>query len=215
MNLPFQNQNTTNVPLYGLVLAGGQSRRMGIDKATLRYHGKNQGEYCFELLSAHCEKVFISNRKEQASLKGHRKFPQIHDSFRDMGPLGGILSAMVAYPQVAWLVLACDLPYVDKEIIETLIKKRNSLKIATAYVNTTGRLPEPLCTIYESKSRSHLLKFLNQGCESPREILTSCDIQLLNPMNKCSLVNVNDPEEYKRAIEFLNQERKPSYECRA
>jgi len=193
------------IPLYGLVLAGGKSTRMKKDKSLLEYHGKTQTEHCFDLLSVHCDKVFISNREDQSKLCGHKQHPQIHDTFLNIGPLGGILSAMKAYPDTTWLVMACDLPFVTCKTIETLIKKRNPLKLATAYQSAHNDLPEPLCAIYEPKSLSRLLEFLEDGCTCPRKILINSDIQMIPQDKKTSLDNINNPQEYKKALVSIEE----------
>lgn len=192
------------VPLYGLVLTGGKSTRMKKDKSLLEYHGKKQVTYCFDLLSAFCQEVFVSNRKEQSSLSAHKRLPQIHDLFIDMGPLGGILSAMIQYPQVAWLVLACDLPFVQESTIKTLVHQRKPSQIATAYRSShQPDLPEPLCAIYEPKALSILLQFLMQGFLCPRSILSRCDTWLITQKRRNSLDNVNSPAEYKKVFYSL------------
>ena len=192
-------------PLYGLVLTGGKSTRMQTDKSRLEYHGQKQSQYCFDLLSQYCDKVFISNRREQESLPGHKGFPQIHDlaAFQNVGPLGGILSAMAEYPQADWLVLACDLPYVNAATIERLIQKRDRRKIATAYVSVQDGLPEPLCALYEAKSRTRLLKFFKKGVHCPRQIMLNSNVALIKQKDKSALENVNSPEEFKRAVARL------------
>lgn len=201
------DRKTPTTSLYGLVLAGGESRRMGIDKSTLQYHGKGQAEHCFDLLSLYCKKAFISIRREQAALFKKRKLPQIYDAFSNIGPLSGILSAMIKYPKVAWLVLACDLPCVDKKTIEMLIKRRNSSKMATAYISAEDGLLEPLCAIYEPKSKARLLKSLDLNCKSLRYIFSDSIIQLLEQKNTIALFNVNYLAEYNHTIEFLSQGR--------
>ncbi len=189
-------------PLYGLVLSGGKSRRMKQCKSTLQYHGKTQLAHAFELLSAYCEKVFISNRKDQATL--HAKFPQIHDMYQDLGPLNGILSGMTAFPDVAWFVLANDLPYVNATTVRTLIQYRNALKAAVAYYNPQKSFPDPLCTIYEPKIKYRLLKFLDSGGRYFRIVLKNSGVQLLEPPNDLTLINVNYPEEYQQVVESLH-----------
>ncbi len=189
-------------PLYGLVLNGGKSRRMKQCKSTLHYHGKPQLAHSFELLLPYCEQIFISHRKNQAQL--HPEYPQIHDMYENIGPVGGILSAMATFPDVAWCVLANDLPYVDADTIHTLIHHRDPLKAAVAYHNPQGSFPEPLCTVYEPAMKVRLLEFLDSGHSVFRKVLESDDIQVLPPHNESMLINVNYPEEYKQALEDLH-----------
>ena len=202
-----QERSTLKSPrisLYGLVLAGGKSTRMKKDKSLLEYHGKKQVLYCFDLLGQFCDQVFISNRKEQSRLAAYRNLPQIHDVFVDIGPLGGILSAMIRHPEAAWLVLACDLPFVRESTIKTLIKKRNFSKMATAYRSTyEPNLPEPLCAIYEPKALFQLLQFLSQGVQCPRAILLRSDTHLIAQNEEASLDNVNSPQEYREALRLI------------
>lgn len=196
--------------LYGLVLTGGKSSRMGEDKSLIKYHGKTQTEYCFELLQNFCGKVFISNRKEQSRLSGHKALPQIHDSkkYSNIGPLAGILSAMEKYPEGSWLILACDLPYVTDKTIEHLIQNRNPKKLATAYKSTYNQLPEPLCAIYEPKFYPTILKFLKQGIDCPRKIMINSGVKLLEQIDPTALNNINSREELNAALGSLNKKIK-------
>jgi molybdopterin-guanine dinucleotide biosynthesis protein A len=191
-------------PIYGLVLTGGKSIRMKKDKAALQFHRKPQVEHVYELLSGFCEKVFVSQRKEQ---KISKNFPHIHDlkKFSSKGPLSGILSAMAKYPKAAWLVLACDLPFVDKETLKHLLRYRNNKKIATAYRSRFNDLPEPLCALYEPQAQKRLLSFFNKGITCPRKILINSKPRLLILKNRKALDNVNTPEEYRKAKALIPQ----------
>lgn len=203
-----KNSNNARSSLYGLILAGGHSTRMETDKSLLDYHGKSQVEHCYDLLSNLCGSVFISNREDQSQLHGHKNFPQIHDIFHNIGPLGGILSAMSAHPNVAWLVLACDLPLVNKKTIELLIRQRDLLKIATAYKSTTDpQLPEPLCAIYEPKAQSQFKKFLDRGIHCPRKVLINSDVHLIVQDQKSALNNVNNRQEYHTVVDLINTKK--------
>lgn len=187
-------------PLNGLVLTGGRSSRMGEDKGALAYHGRSQTEFCYELLSSFCDQTFISLRSEQGAEAPYARFPQIHDTLLGYGPIGGIISAQKAHPDAAWLVLACDLPYVSRGTIENLVANRNPYKLATAYVSANDGFPEPLCAIYEPKSIFRLINFLALGYHCPRKVLINSDTWLLDLPESAALDNVNTPEERDRAI---------------
>lgn len=193
------NQST---PLFGLVLAGGRSTRMQQDKALLRYRDKPQLEVAYDLLTPHCQQVFISSRPAQwqdSTLKqtAISTLPQIHDRFLDFGPMGGILTAMTEYPEAAWLVLACDLPLLDNLTLEYLLQNRNPHKLASAYLSSSDGLPEPLCAVYEPRMRSRLLAFLGAGYACPRKALLNSEIKTLNLPQPRALDNANTPDDYQ------------------
>lgn len=190
-------------PLYGLVLVGGRSARMRADKASLVYHGKPQAEHCLDLLATHCAQSFLSCREDQAGAAGFAGMPQIHDTFLDMGPLGGILSALRAHRRAAFLVVACDLPFLDRPTLAALVAGRDPLKIATAFSGSQEGLPEPLCAIYEPGSYGRMLQLMGQGVSCPRKFLLNSSSRILTPPDLRSLINANDPEAYSQALRAL------------
>src|SRR4051812_34121208 len=136
---------TSVPPIFGLVLAGGESRRMGSDKATLAYHGKPQLLSAFGLLDSMCERAFVSVRPDQRDESVRATLPQIVDRRPGIGPIAGIDAALATHPDVAWWVLACDLPFLAENTLEYLVQNRDATRMATAYRSTHDRLPEPLC----------------------------------------------------------------------
>lgn len=194
-----ENIQKAQAPLYGLVLAGGRSTRMGQDKSLINYHGKAQREYMADLLSSFCAKTFISCRTDQVEEIGGGYQP-IADTFLGLGPYGAILSAFREHPDAAWLVIACDLPHLDAETLEQLVRKRNSSKVATTFKSPFDQFPEPLVTIWEPRSYSILLQFMAQGYTCPRKVLLNAPIELLVAENEVALENVNKPEELEKAF---------------
>ena len=188
--------------LYGLILAGGFSRRMGQDKSLMRYHGKPQVEFVYDLLGQFCSKVFLSKRTDQPT---YNTIPFINDdqSFSGIGPLGGILSAMKMYPDVSWIVMACDLPFVTKETLQMLLNQRDPSKIATAFRSTHDRLPEPLCALWEGHSYEKILEYFKKGIQCPRKILINGDSHLIEQLNLHWLDNVNDLKEFDQAMKLV------------
>ncbi len=201
LNHFFDKANAT--PLKGLILAGGQSSRMQRDKAALEFHGKSQVDHLKELLSPHCDEIFVSIRPDQSGDPVRTTLPQLHDTFLDFGPMGGILSALKSDAHAAWLVVACDLPFIDPETLDVLVEGRNPFRLATAFTSARDGFPEPLCAIYEPKAVMRMLEFLALGYHCPRKVLINSRTHLLEPPNDLALSNVNRPEEYEAALEAL------------
>lgn len=194
-------------PLHGLVLAGGQSSRMGRDKAALEYGGEPQLARAVDLLKPFCADVSVSTRQDQSGGELYRSFRTLSDAFIGFGPLGGILTALKSRPDAAWLVLGCDLPFVTPAVVGHLVKQRNPVKLATAYRSETEGLPEPLCAIYEPKSVYRLMAFLARGYHCPRKVLLNSDSHLLDLDTPGALANINHPDEYEAALRALSQDR--------
>jgi molybdopterin-guanine dinucleotide biosynthesis protein A len=190
-------------PVYGLILAGGSSSRMHRDKAALKYQGSTQLDRAFELAGRHAAKVFVSVRANQVSdpMRSHR--PMIVDSTAGEGPIVGIRSALAAFPQVAWLVLACDLPFLSDSAIDHLLRARDPAAFATAYKSSHDGLPEPLCAVWEPSAAAALAEYQAGGGHCPRKFLTRYAVRLIEPLDKRALDNVNTPEEYAQAIQTL------------
>jgi molybdopterin-guanine dinucleotide biosynthesis protein A len=181
--------------VWGLVLAGGKSTRMGSDKALLVQDGETQLSRAVSLLEAHVDRVFVSTRADQADDPERSKFAQVIDRYDDIGPVAGILSAMDSNDDVSWLVLACDLPNIDDATIAYLIEQCSADHPVTAYQSVHDGLPEPLCTIYRPDSRAVVLGFVNDGIICPRKMLINADTHLLTQPNPGALHNINAPED--------------------
>src|SRR5690606_24111959 len=187
--------------LYGLVLVGGKSSRMGHDKSLLNYHGIPQREYLYNLLLETCEAVFLSLRADQKIGDG---LNFISDRNQFQGPYNGLMSAHHQFPHVAWLVLACDLPLMGLDGLRQLIANRDPSKIATAFASKENLLHEPLAAIWEPHGSARAKVHLNNGISaSPRKYLINSSIELVFPENTEILLNANSEEEYKKALAKL------------
>jgi molybdopterin-guanine dinucleotide biosynthesis protein A len=191
-------------PLAGLVLAGGLSSRMQRDKAMLAYQGRRQLDRAFELLSRHVQPVFVSVRAAQAADPARAHHPLIVDAVEGEGPMAGIRSALAQDPRCAWLVLACDLPFLSDAVLAQLIAARDPEKTATAYRSSHDGLPEPLCAIFEPRAAAQLAVAQGHGRSCPRKFLINADTRLLDAFDPRALDNINTPEEYRAALAALD-----------
>jgi molybdopterin-guanine dinucleotide biosynthesis protein A len=200
------NKTSSIAPLYGLILSGGKSSRMGTDKALISYHGRPQQELLFDLVQDFCEHTFISMREDQQD-DLPVKYKVILDHNEYPGPLNGILSAHKSYPEAAWLVIACDLPLLNKETLHLLVKGRNVNKDATALATRASGLPEPLAAIWEPKGLQGVKEYLKNTTSScPRKFLINTETQLIFPENDDVLANANSMLDYQRIKDALNSE---------
>lgn len=192
-------------PLFGLVLAGGRSTRMQRDKAAIAYHGQEtQLEAAMKLLSPRVARAFVSVRADQTDDPVRSAWPRIVDRGEVEGPIAGISAALAEHPDVAWLVLACDLPFLDAATLELLITQRDPARDATAFRSSHDGLPEPLCAIFEPRARLGLATHLAAGRNCPRKFLIQANTRLLDQPNPRALDNVNTVAEYGAAMSALD-----------
>ena len=196
-----------NVPrLHGLVLAGGRSSRMRRDKAALEFRaGETQLDAAMKLLEGRVAKTFVSVRPDQRDDPARARYAHIVDRGDIQGPIAGISAAFSIYADMAWLVLACDLPFLDARTLDTLLLARDPNFDATAFRSSHDGLPEPLCAIYEPRSRSALNAQIAAGRNCPRKFLINAHTLLLDQPNPRALDNVNTVEEYEQAMSALNE----------
>ena len=187
--------------MKGLLLAGGRSRRMGTDKATLTFHdGKTQIERGLELLNSVCDECFLSVRADQGT-DGNA----IIDAFGEIGPLGAIASAQQAHPDIAWLVLACDLPLLEEQHLQSLVDGRDTAREATYFTSSTDGFPEPLCAIWEPSSTSIVRSAVDDGNRCPRSVLKNLNGHALPSPGLWTLANINTEADALEIRARLNQ----------
>jgi cyclic pyranopterin monophosphate synthase len=191
-------------PLAALVLAGGRSTRMRTDKAALAYRGETQLARVYRLVASVVPDVYVSVRADQAADPARRDYRQIVDGLDGVGPAAGILSALAIHPPRAWLVVAVDLPFLDRTTLEHLIAARDATSVATAYRSRHDGLPEPLCAIWEPAARAPLAAAVAGGASCPRKFLTGASARLIDLIDPTALDNVNTPGEYADASARLD-----------
>jgi len=169
------------------------------DKAALEYAGRPQLARALALLEPLVASTFISVRADQSNDPQRISHPRIVDQLPDAGPVGGILAALHAQPQAAWLVLACDLPFLDSATLQQLIAARDPRRLATAFRSSRDGKPEPLCAIYEPSSLAAIEAWVASGQQCPRGFLAQADVALLTLRAPRALDNINTPAEYGAA----------------
>jgi len=145
--------------MLGVVLCGGQSSRMGSDKGLLMLNDKTWTQKAIDTLHNFQIPVIISVNKNQYH-DYSLVFPVntlIPDdpSLQLHGPLYGLLSVHLKYPEEDLLILACDMPLIDTELLKELLTKYNT-ETADAFIYSNDSEPEPMPGIYRSKGLAYV-----------------------------------------------------------
>ncbi|MCU0356462.1 MAG: molybdenum cofactor guanylyltransferase [Cyclobacteriaceae bacterium] len=187
----------TDAPLYGLILAGGRSSRMGTSKALMHYHGKPQYVYLYELLQRYCRKVYVSCKQADESYEGYNPLP---DYYEGDNPMNGLLTAIQKHPDVCWLTVPVDMPLVDDKLIRYLISHKDSQSMASCFYDSSGNSPEPLLALWKRHAYRPLEDFYHLGHVSLRDFISRHPVNIIPVPDKNYLLNINTPEELKNFI---------------
>ena len=183
--------------LNGIILAGGESLRMGADKSIIHFHGKPQREFVFEMLSEVCDEVYLSCKRSAGVPQNLNPLP---DRFAFKSPLNGIITAFEHRPNTAWLSIPVDMPNIDRNIISFLLKNRNTAKVATCFYDSDRQFPEPLFTVWEAKAFPLLKTFLAKDKIQPRNFLMTHDVEILKSPDPGMHLNINSQDELERFL---------------
>lgn len=162
---------------------------MGRDKAEIAYHGMPESERVAKLLATVCMEVHESIAFGSEPAPG-----LLVDLEADLGPIAGLRAAFAYRSDVAWLVLACDMPRFSKEAMDQLLSARSPGQAATAFVATDGE-PHPLAAIYEPAVAA-----IVGEAASPRSLLKQVDAALVRAADPQWLCSVDSPAD---ANDFL------------
>jgi molybdopterin-guanine dinucleotide biosynthesis protein A len=125
------------------IMAGGQSSRMGTDKAFVPLLGKPMIEHVLGRLSGlGDEQIIITNSPQKFRDIG---LPTFSDIYQDHGPLGGLHTALAEARYDHVLVVACDMPWLNHSLLEYMVSIRGA---ADVIVPRWTRFPEPLHAVY-------------------------------------------------------------------
>ncbi len=185
--------------VVGAVLVGGESRRMGMDKARLKFRGRSVVVNLAELLGGRLSEVWTIGRRVVGV--GLPRCVGWHVDLRPgRGPLGGIATALCVAatkgPRPV-LVVACDMAALAGEAVDLLLEKRKPAQGATALRDPDSGRVQPLAAVYEPAALPEIQKALAAGRLSATEILTALRAHLVEVPAEIAeqLANVNTPED--------------------
>ncbi|UZQ54326.1 molybdenum cofactor guanylyltransferase [Trichothermofontia sichuanensis B231] len=189
-----------------IVLAGGGSTRMGVDKALIAVAGQPLLRRVCDVASQCCEEVYVvSPRSAQYQPLLPPACRMIQETIaaegQPLGPLVGFAQGLAQVEQAWVLLLACDLPNLQVPILQAWIAHLPSVvPDAIACLPSHPKRWEPLCGFYRRSCLSDLQHFIDQGGRSFQVWLKSRSVQAINDftdVNPQMLLNCNEPDDLK------------------
>jgi len=199
----------SGITLSAAILAGGQARRLdGQDKSALTIGAHSILDRQLTLLRTLTTHIVIV-------ASDHARFaaagvPVMADRIKGAGALGGVYTALVDAPSERVLVIACDMPFLTRPFLSSLIEQSAG---TDAVVPRDARGLHPLCAVYSSRIAPHLKACIDHGRLRVSDALDGLSVLEIGPERLARfdpdgrlLLNVNTPADYERACSAATTE---------
>lgn len=180
----------------GLILAGGQSRRFGSEKAWHLVDGKPMIAWVQEAVSAVADSVLISVGSAAEVVRFERYGPCVIDQYADCGPLAGIHAGW-QQTSTDWLLVAgCDMPFLTPDALRRLLQAAHTTSDIIVAEDDAGRC-HPLCACYHRRTAQLLQEHLDQKRLALFDLLNQLSVVQTVLLPSRSLRNINRPDDLR------------------
>ena len=181
-----------------IIFAGGQSSRMGTDKALLPFGGyPTLAEYQYRRLSRLFEKVYLSTKCPKFDFDP----PILKDHYTESSPLVGLVSLFETLEAEQVFLLPVDAPFVDESIIDPLVAADQG---EDALIARSQGGAHPLCGLYRRSILPTAQERLQQGMHRLGALLKAVDTRYVDFEEEERFINLNRPEEYEKAKRLIS-----------
>ena len=184
--------------ITGIVLAGGENRRMGRNKALVEWRGKRLIDWVFDAIGPLCTQIILSSNEPLPVRHG---IITVADRYKNIGPAAGIESGLFHSTTHQNIVVSCDTPMLNAEFFEYLLSKHQDKEIS---IPIHDGINEPMIGIYSKAVQPVFEAAIKAGNTKPPAIIRSCLYQEV-PVNKelnfyhpDMFLNLNSPEDLKK-----------------
>ncbi|MEW6366133.1 MAG: molybdenum cofactor guanylyltransferase [Acidobacteriota bacterium] len=175
-----------------IILAGGESTRMGRDKALLPFKGRPLVQNIFETIEPYFDEIILSSNHPERY--GFLKARVVLDEETGRGPLMGLYSALRASSSEINFVVACDIPEVNVRFMLSLLEHAAEYD---AVVASIGEWREPLFSVYRKSLTSVIRAVLDEGKNKITCVFGRCRVKYLQMEEAAWYRNINTDEDYE------------------
>jgi molybdopterin-guanine dinucleotide biosynthesis protein A len=192
----------------GIVLAGGQSTRLGRDKASEVLRGRSLLQRAVDAIEGLVDEcvVVVAAGQKLPSIETTLPLRVVEDTYARIGPLGGIFTGLEAIEHDGAVVVACDLPVLQPALLAELLRRLHG---HDAVVPLNG-LPEPLCAAYSKRCLAAIGERIEAAAYKVTGFFDAVDVQYVEQeiwrrfdADGLSFLNVNREADLQRADALL------------
>ncbi|MDT8301780.1 MAG: molybdenum cofactor guanylyltransferase [Sedimentisphaerales bacterium] len=184
-----------NLPATAIIMAGGESSRMGLDKSMLSIKGQTIIEVICEQLRGSFDEILISaNQVDKFAFLGFKVIP---DKVPKKGPLMGIASALEASTNEFNFVVACDIPEINLSIVNKMLTEAIESRADIVVPVTGNEKYEPLYAIYRKSALKTINKTLLSGKNKITDVFSLCTVKYIEMEGTDWLINLNTKADYE------------------
>ena len=176
--------------LTGIILAGGESTRMGQEKALIRFEGGRLIQRSLSILDHFCDSILISSNNKALEVFGYEV---IEDDHHQIGPIAGLFAALKASQSEHHLVIPCDAPFVNTQLYERILRYAADFEVVIA--GTEDGYTEPLIGYYHRSTLENLEKQIQKGVYKLHNALDLMNVKVEIFRDKHLFTNINSPSD--------------------
>lgn len=188
--------------ITGIILAGGKSQRMGTDKGLIKLNNKPFINHIIDALNPLVsETIIISDNKNHDAFGLKR----VDDEVKNAGPLAGVYSGLKASKTLYNIILSCDIPLINTDILKQLISNIEN-EVDSIQIKSQEQTM-PLIALYKKRCEPIFHKLLLEGERRLRFALNSCNVKtiVLNKDLEIYTANINTPEQLNKITNDNNR----------
>ena len=183
--------------ITGVVLAGGESSRMGEDKSVMLFREQQLIKFSLSALEPYCKDLFISSSKSIHQDFNYRIFADEH---KNIGPIAGIHSSLKNTSTDYIIILPCDSPMIKKKFIEFLISMADN-KVDALVPMYDGHL-EPLFSIYHRRILPAVEEQIEKKDYKLANLLQKINAKIIEVQDRSCFVNINTPADFNKYLPY-------------
>lgn len=190
-----------------VILCGGDSSRMGSDKALLPFKDKCMVEYIYDKFSPYFDKIYLSVSERGSYTHLDIDIQEIPDIYRNAGPMGAILSSLTMITEDRAFFMSVDTPFMDPRIAIYLLEQ--SLNFDITSFKFKGEYLDVVCGVYNKHCLSALGKCIIAHNVTKSNVQSKCysnliDIEVINEISSVSFeqqfFRIVDRQSYYMAV---------------